>query len=228
MADPISCEGWDTGKPFLGVPSKFVVINEDGEKVGTLAELIPLLMLVSNNLSDIENAVEARNNLGVYSKDEVDSSIDTAVETATPQATSTVKGQAKIATTAITQAGTNDTDIVTPKKLRDGLNASGVMPIYALRTWGIIKGTSTPASLVKGVNVASIVDEGVGQYKVTFTTPMPDINYLILLGTTTYSLSDIGTYGAVRMNTKTVNGFSIICGAQNTADIPELYFGVTY
>lgn len=119
-------------------------------------------------------------------------------------------------------AGTFNADI---KPL---LNATGSLPIYALRTWGIIQGTSTPARLVKGVNVASIVDEGVGQYKVTFTTPMPDVNYLILLGTTTYSNSDVGAYGAVRMNTKTVNGFSIICGAQSTADIPEVFFGVTY
>ena len=119
-------------------------------------------------------------------------------------------------------AGTFNADI---KPL---LNATGSLPIYALRTWGIIQGTSTPARLVKGVNVASIVDEGVGQYKVTFTTPMPDVNYLILLGTTTYSNGDVGAYGAVRMNTKTVNGFSIICGAQSTADIPEVFFGVTY
>ena len=147
---------------------------------------------------------------------------------AIPQATETALGVAKIATSAIAQAGTNDTDIITAKKLRDALNASGVLPVYGLRSWGIIKGTTTPASLGRGVNVASIVDEGVGQYKVTFTTPMPDVNYLILLGTTTYSNSDIGVYGAVRMNTKTVNGFSITCGAQTYVDVPEIYFGVTY
>lgn len=99
MADPISCEGWDTGKPFLGVPSKFVVINEDGEEVGTLDKLIPLLMLVSNNLSDIDNAVEARNNLGVYSKDEVDDAI--------PDASTEVKGIVKLNNT-VTSKLTNE------------------------------------------------------------------------------------------------------------------------
>ena len=36
-----------------------------------------------------------------------------------PQATETVAGKAKIATSAIAQAGVNDTDIITAKKLRD-------------------------------------------------------------------------------------------------------------
>lgn len=106
------------------------------------------------------------------------------------------------------------------------LNATGSLPIYALRTWGVIKGTSNPASLVTGVNVASVIDDGIGQYRIVFSTPMPTLNYAILIGTTTYSEADKGTYGAVRMNTKTLNGFSILCGGQSTADIPEISFGV--
>ena len=145
-----------------------------------------------------------------------------------PVATELVVGASKVATTAIAQAGMNDTDNITAKKLRDALNASGVLPIYGLRSWGIIKGTTTPASLGRGVNVASIVDEGVGQYKVTFITAMPNIDYVILTGATSYSTTDLGNYGAVKMGSKTVNGFSIVCGAQNYVDIPEIYFGVTY
>lgn len=146
--------------------------------------------------------------------------------TAIPKATETALGVAKIATTAIAQAGTNDTDFITAKKLRDALNATGSLPIYALRTWGVIKGTSNPASLVTGVNVASVIDDGIGQYRIVFSTPMPTLNYAILIGTTTYSESDKGAYGAVRMNTKTLNGFSILCGAQSVSDIPEISFGV--
>ena len=153
---------------------------------------------------------------------------DLIPSTMLPTATESVIGASKIATTAIAQAGTNDTDFLTAKKLRDALNASGVLPIYGLRSWGIIKGTTTPASLGRGVNVASIVDEGVGQYKVTFITAMPNIDYVILTGTTSYSTGDLGAYGAVKMGSKTVNGFSIVCGAQNYVDVPEIYFGVTY
>lgn len=39
-----------------------------------------------------------------------------------PQATEAVAGKAKIATTAIAQAGTNNTDIITPAKLKDYLD----------------------------------------------------------------------------------------------------------
>lgn len=40
-----------------------------------------------------------------------------------PQSTEAVAGKAKIATTAIAQAGTNDTDFLTPKKLRDAFDS---------------------------------------------------------------------------------------------------------
>ena len=181
----------------------------------------------SNNLSDVASATLARANLGVMSSSEVATAIANATPTP-PDATTTVKGVAKIATTAIAQAGTNDTDFITAKKLRDALNASGVLPVYGLRSWGIIQGTTTPASLSKGVNVASIVDEGVGQYKVIFTTAMPDVNYVVLIGSISYSVNDYNVYGAVKMGSKTVNGFTIVCGFFNTIDISEIYFGVTY
>ena len=108
------------------------------------------------------------------------------------------------------------------------LNASGVLPIYALRSWGIVQGTAIPARLVKGANIASVVDEGIGQYKITFATPMPDLNYGVLFGSTTYTLTDAGTYGTMKIGTKTVNGFIISCGQQNYVDVPEVSFGVIY
>ena len=52
-------------------------------------------------------------NLDVYSKAETDSIAGT------PDATEAVAGKAKIATTAIAQAGTNDTDIITSLKLKN-------------------------------------------------------------------------------------------------------------
>ena len=69
----------------------------------------------SNNLSDVADKAEARTNLDVYSKTET----NTAITNATKQATESIRGQAKIATTAIAQAGTNDTDIITAKKLAE-------------------------------------------------------------------------------------------------------------
>mgnify|MGYP003618742150 CR=1 FL=1 len=63
-------------------------------------------------------------------------SVDDTTRDVTSQvsnATETTAGKAKIATTAIAQAGTNDTDFLTAKKLRDALNASGTAPIFTLR-----------------------------------------------------------------------------------------------
>ena len=71
-------------------------------------------------------------NLDVYNKSEVDTAIANATPT-TPNATEATAGKAKIATTAIAQAGVNDTDIITAKKLRNALNAGGNAPISAVR-----------------------------------------------------------------------------------------------
>ena len=123
-----------------------------------------------NNLSELTDKVVARTNLGVYSKAETDNIA------ATPNATETVAGKAKIATTAIAQAGTDDTDIITAKKLRDALNAGGDAPIYSCRAWVNFNGTGTVAIRASG-NVSSITDNGVGLYTVNFTTAMQDVNY---------------------------------------------------
>ncbi len=67
----------------------------------------------ANNLSDLPNKETSRTNLGVYSKSETDAKL-----APTPNASETVAGKAKIATTAIAQEGVNDTDIMTPAKVR--------------------------------------------------------------------------------------------------------------
>ena len=111
-------------------------------------------------------------NLDVYSKAETNSIA------ATPTATATVAGKAKIATTEIAQAGTNDTDIITAKKLRDALNAGGSAPAFAVRAWLNFNGTGTVA-VRGGGNIASVIDDGVGVYTINFITPMPNNNYAI-------------------------------------------------
>ena len=174
----------------------------------------------SNNLSDVADKATARTNLGVYSKAETDSIAGT------PIATETVAGKAKIATTAIAQAGTNDTDILTAKKLKGALNASGSAPTYALRAWGVIGGTITPASLIKGGNILNIIDNGVGQYEVVFTTPLESENYAVLLGSIMYTSNNMYPFGVIQTSTKTTTGFKIACGGGTHIDITELYFGV--
>ena len=94
-------------------------------------------------------------------------------------ATETVAGKAKIATTAIAQAGVNDTDFLTPKKLRDALNANGDAPISAIRSYVIGSATSAP-TILSGMNVASVTKPSSNQLTIYFIKPMPDINYIVL------------------------------------------------
>ena len=101
-------------------------------------------------------------------------------------ATETTAGKAKIATTAIAQAGTNNTDILTAKKLRDALNANGSAPVYACRAWVNFDGTGVVSVIASG-NVSSVTDNGVGDYTLNFATPMPNANYSISGSSAEYS-----------------------------------------
>ena len=91
-------------------------------------------------------------------------------------ATETTAGKAKIATTAIAQAGVNDTDFLTPKKLRNALNASGDAPVSACRAW--LSVNTVTSTILQSFNIASFVKTTTGQFEITFTTPMPHQNYV--------------------------------------------------
>ena len=164
----------------------------------------------SKNLNDVLDKETARTNLGVYSKAETDSIAST------PSATETVAGKAKIATTAIAQAGTNDTDIITAKKLRDALNAGGSAPAFAVRAWLNFNGTGTVA-VRGGGNIASVIDDGTGAYTINFITPMPSNNYAIAQMGSIYSGGGnaSGIYLTERTSSssalsRTINSFQVL------------------
>ena len=103
----------------------------------------------SKNLSDVDDKAEARTNLGVYSKTETEGIA------ATPNATETTAGKAKIATTAIAQAGVNDTDIITAKKLRDasfGFNQT-YTDVTASRSINTVFTNSSPKPIFLAISV---------------------------------------------------------------------------
>jgi len=54
--------------------------------------------------------------------------------------------------------------------------ASGNAPLYACRAWVNFNGTGTVAIRASG-NVSSVIDNGVGDYTINFTTAMEDANY---------------------------------------------------
>lgn len=55
-------------------------------------------------------------------------------------------------------------------------NAGGTEEYYKCRAWVNFNGTGVVAIRAAG-NVSSITDNGVGDYTINFTTPMPDANY---------------------------------------------------
>ena len=83
-------------------------------------------LMKADNLASVVDKQEARDNLNVPTKEDV------------AQATETEKGTAKIATTAIAQAGVNDTDIITALKLQQKINNV---------SFGINQGLSNPTTL---------------------------------------------------------------------------------
>ncbi len=91
--------------------------------------------------------------------------------------TATVNGVTiALSSQAQAEAGTDNTTLMTPLRVRNALNATGTAPTYACRAWVNFNGTGTVAIRASG-NVTSITDNGVGDYTVNFTTAMSDANY---------------------------------------------------
>ena len=130
---------------------------------------------------------------------------DLVPSTMLPTATESVIGASKIATTAIAQAGVNDTDFLTAKKLRDALNASGDAPISACRAW--LSVNAITSTILQSFNIASFVKTTTGQFEITFTTPMPHQNYvaftnsIIVKGGAATSNTVGSTFNATQTNT---------------------------
>jgi hypothetical protein len=70
-------------------------------------------------------------------------------------------------------------------------NAPGAAPMFACRAWVKFNGTGTPSILGSG-NVSSITDNGVGDYTINFTTPLPDANYAPTFGIVRDAATSVG------------------------------------
>lgn len=143
----------------------------------------------------------------------------TSIIDSSTQATETVIGAAKVATQVLTNAGVDDTTMVSPKKLE------GARPKKSQCTaWVNFNGTGVVA-IRDSYNVASITDNGVGLYTATFTTSMANANYSTTITTST-SGSNAPTSG---VNTQSVTGVSMRAagGGGTTADADQVCITVT-
>lgn len=129
---------------------------------------------------------------------------------------------------------------ITPSKLSGG--QTGSAPIYGIRAWANWDGTkdSTGASSTANTNrllrasgnISSVLRNGTGDYTVTFTTAMPDVNFAVHLtgkrisGDTAdvavfVSSSDVDSVSSVR-----VRSFASNNGGFNAVDYEKLYITV--
>lgn len=163
-----------------------------------------------------DNAVNARGNLSVYSIQEVDSEISDAIN-AIPNATETTAGKAKIATTAIAQAGTNDTDFITALKLKQTLGAGRNTLSGSVN----FNGTGT-VSIRSQLNVSSITDLGEGTYKINMTTAMPNANYPVF--TSVADRSTESRYIGIEVKAQTTNSITVNTFATGTGGAIDVDF----
>ena len=144
-----------------------------------------------------------------------------------PAATTSAQGASKIATTAIAQAGTNDNDIMTPKKVKDQVSIGG--RVHATAYISIV---GTTVTILGSKNVASVILQSTGVFKVTTLTNMDNLNFTILstsslingqgasTGVTAEWLNADGT------NKRTLNSFEMVSLGSQSLGNPR-YFGVT-
>ncbi len=97
-----------------------------------------------------------------------------------------------IASTAEAQAGTNNTNFITPLRMREGFNASGSAPVYACRAWVNFDGRSASLGIRASGNVSSVTRSDTGRYEINLTTAMPDANYATVVGANKHDVNDDG------------------------------------
>lgn len=199
---------WNSANVNLnpGVTTEAVIDTATGD---SQAEINADTLRKSQNLNDLSNKETARDNLSVYSKTQVDEKIVDASET--------VKGIAKISTSDIAKALTDDTTIITPKKAPDAvkavLSATGEAPVFGCRAWVCFSGAD--GSIKAHGNVQSVTRNAAGDYTITFIKEMPHSNYafqaigkdVVGYGAVIIGMSSTGIKSKTQVQIKTV-GFS--------------------
>jgi hypothetical protein len=101
-------------------------------------------------------------------------------------------------------------------KFSTWLNPNGTEN-YKCRAWVNFNGTGTVAIRAAG-NVASITDNGTGDYTVNFTTAMPDANYSF--GGNAQTLAGVTTLFLLQANSNTPSATALRILASTSAGSP--------
>ena len=116
------------------------------------------------------------------------------------------------------------------ENISDGTNSVDVDKLIkgTAKAWGNFNGTGTIAYR-KSFNVGGLTDNGIGDYTVTLSPPMPDTNYIVLL---TFGLTGSSNVAKVNPNTITTSTFEINVGQYQASaiNVPQdanyLFFAV--
>lgn len=133
-----------------------------------------------------------------------------------------------VTSTANAQAGTNNTEFMTPLRTRQAFNASGSAPVYACRAWVNFNGVGSPSIRGSG-NITSVVHNGTGDYTINFTTAMPSANYAAIssgqLDTTGGAANgDIITGGYRSTTSHTTGSYRTSTVSSSGHEIDPVYF----
>ena len=96
--------------------------------------------------------------------------------------TSQIPAAPTVASTAEAQAGTNNTNFITPLRMREGFNASGSAPVYACRAWVNFDGTTTTPTIRASGNVLGVTIRATGRYTINLAAAISDVNYATVFG----------------------------------------------
>ena len=132
-------------------------------------------------------------------------------------------GQLALYTTA-SGTSTEQARITSAGLLQFNSGYGSVATAYGCRAWVNFNGTGTVAITGSG-NVSSLQDVGVGNYRINFTTAMPDANYALACiignnGTSAAVMSNGGQNGAGQAYLYTYNSSGTL------ADYPQCQFAV--
>jgi hypothetical protein len=123
-------------------------------------------------------------------------------------------------------AGSTKATIDTSGNLKFNSGYGSVVTAYGCRAWVNFNGTGTVAIRDSG-NVSSITDNGVGYYRVNFTTAMPDVNYSALTG----GAGPTDNHGVMQVQSSSVLTTSVVIqsgvtGGYNSQDNPHVFFAI--
>lgn len=180
---------------------------------GAIESVKATSLAIDQNLADLDDAADARDNLGLTIGADVQAYGATL---ASLEGLSLSAGDVLYATGADTLArlaiGTAGRALVVNSGAtapeyagRAVTETSGTAPYYGFRAWGVIDNSG---NLLAGGNVASA--SGTNPCAVTFTTAAPNANYAVLLGG--FGDSSNTRYPHVRTGAKATSGFSLATG----------------